>query len=211
MQIINVMAASLDGRIGLHDREGDDERQTLGLTGEADRAFLNAEISAADAIIVGATSIRANGCCLDQLGLNKQTPSWFIFAQNALPFTYPFWEQSHIPRYLVSAQALPLRASSGVVNLVYGDEDPVHFLMKFMKTAHFRHALLFGGGIVNQWFYERQLVDELRLSIAPLLVGKSTAPYLVAPDLSHNVKFELLASQSAESFVFLRYRVTKSR
>lgn len=211
MQVINVMAASLDGRIGLHDREGDDERLELGLTGEADRAFLRDQMAEADAIIVGATSIRANGCCLDQSGRDGKSPSWFIFAQSPLPFSFAFWEQTHIPRYLISEVPLPIKEGSGVTNLVYGQHDSVSFLLEFMEKSQFEHVLLFGGGIVNRWFYERNLVNELRLSLAPIIIGKARAPYLLAPELNHSVKFALLASQSAENFVFLRYRVTNPR
>ncbi len=211
MQIINVMASSLDGRIGLHDREGDDERQDLGLTCEADRAFLRAQIEEADAIIVGASSIRANGSCLDHPGPAGQNPHWFIFAQEALPFSYFFWEQTHIRRFVLSAMHLPIKEGSGVTNLVFGEANQVSFLLDFMQNAAYKSALLFGGGIVNRWFYDKGLVDELRLSLAPIVLGQSRAPHLIAPDLSRSVKFKLLASHTAESFVFLRYQVTKPR
>ena len=210
MQMINVMAASIDGRIGLHDREGDEERQEAGISGAADRAFLREQIAGADAIVVGATSIRANGSCLDLPGLDGKSPAWLVFAQKALPLDYLFWDQTHIPRYLISCAPLPIKEGSGVVNLVYEQEDPVSFLVKWMQRQSYRQALLFGGGIVNRWFYERGLVDELRLSLAPVLIGKSQAPYLLAPELRNSVKFTLLASHAAESFVFLRYRVNKS-
>jgi riboflavin biosynthesis pyrimidine reductase len=75
MQIINVMASSIDGRIGLHDREGDAERQSIGLSGNADQNYLRTQIENADAIIVGATSIRANGECLDHPGASEAPPA----------------------------------------------------------------------------------------------------------------------------------------
>src|SRR6478736_4235072 len=104
MQIINVMASSLDGRIGLHDREGDAERQSVGLSGNADQKYLRAQMQSADAIIVGATSIRANGECLDHPGRLGTSSAWYIFAQKPLPSHLPFWKQTHIPRILISPQ-----------------------------------------------------------------------------------------------------------
>lgn len=208
MQIINVMASSIDGRIGLHDREGDAERQSVGLSGGADQNHLRTQIETADAIIVGATSIRANGECLDHPGAKGALPAWYIFAQNPLPPQISFWQQTHIPRFLVSPQALPIPVGSGVQNLIYGAEDPALFLYEALQLRRHRQCLLFGGGIINNWFYRQKLVDELRLTLAPLFIGQSAAPFLVAPELPHKVKFSLLASHSEESFVFLRYKVT---
>lgn len=210
MQIINVMASSLDGRIGLHDREGDAERQTVGLSGNADQRHLRAQMESADAIIVGATSIRANGECLDHPGRLGSAPAWYIFAQNPLPADIAFWKQTHIPRILISSQPLPIPVGSGVVNLVYGAEDPALFLHAVLLQKKHEYCLLFGGGIINNWFYRQKLVDELRLTLAPLMIGQSAAPFLVAPELPNRVNFSLLASHSEESFVFLRYKVTSS-
>jgi 5-amino-6-(5-phosphoribosylamino)uracil reductase len=208
MQIINVMASSLDGRIGLHDREGDAERQTVGLSGNADQRHLRAQIEASDAIIVGATSIRANGECLDHAGRLSSAPAWYVFAQNPLPPDIRFWQQTHIPRFLISSKPLPLPPGSGVQNLVYGSSDPAVFLHQILLQKKHEQCLLFGGGIINNWFYRQNLVDELRLTLAPLFIGQSAAPFLVAPELPRRVNFSLLASHSEESFVFLRYKVT---
>ena len=210
MQIINVMASSLDGRIGLHDREGDAERQTVGLSGNADQRHLRAQIEASDAIIVGATSIRANGECLDHPGRSGSAPAWYIFAQNPLPPDMAFWKQQHIPRYLISPGALPIPSGSGVPNVIYGENDPALFVQQKLLQARHEQCLLFGGGIINNWFYRQNLVDELRLTLAPVFIGQSAAPFLVAPELMHRVNFSLLASHSEESFVFLRYKVTSS-
>jgi riboflavin biosynthesis pyrimidine reductase len=207
LKIINVMASSLDGRIGVHDREGDTERQAVGLSGEADQRFLRLQIEGADAIIVGATSIRANGECLDHPGRKGRPPVWFVYARQSFPASYVFWQQHHIPRVIVSERPLELPPGTGVINLVYGAEDPASFMVRYLEAQGFQEALLFGGGIVNRWFYDQGLVHELRLTLAPVLLGRSHAPYLVAPELQNAVKFSLLASQVEESFVFLKYQV----
>ncbi len=210
MQIINVMAASLDGRIGLHDREGDAERQSIGLSGASDQKFLREQIEACDAIIVGATSIRANGECLDHPGRQGQSPAWYIFAQNDLPEHLAFWRQEHIPRFLLSPKPLKIPTPSSVKNLVIGNQDPAEFLYRHLLDKNYKQCLLFGGGIINNWFYRQELVDELRLTLAPLFIGQSSAPFLLAPELSKSVQFSMLASQVEENFVFLRYKVLRS-
>lgn len=208
MQIINVMASSIDGRIGLHSSEGDVERQSVGLSGRADQRHLRIQIETADGIIVGATSIRANGECLDHPGRQGTPPAWYIFAQNPLPPDIIFWQQKHIPRFLVSAQPLPILPESGVQNLVYGGCDPAQFLHQVLQNRKHKMCLLFGGGIINKWFYRQNFVDELRLTLAPLFIGQASAPFLIAPELPRRINFSLIASHSEESFVFLRYKVT---
>lgn len=207
MKIINVMASSLDGRIGIHDREGDAERLKVGMSNPGDQEHLRKLIESCDAIIVGASSIRANGICLDHPGKNSNSPVWFIFAQSLLPGSFAFWSQKHIRRVLVSASPLPLVEGSGVENLIYGSANPAMFLALYLKIHSFNRALLFGGGVVNSWFYNQQLVDHLELTLAPMMIGKANAPYLVAPELTQAVQFLLDSSHASESFVFLSYSV----
>ncbi len=207
MKIVNVMASSLDGRIGVHDREGDTERLNVGMSNAKDQAHLRKQIELSDAILVGASSIRSNGACLDHPGKNGKAPVWFIFAQTPIPESYPFWRQTHIRRILVSDGALPLVSGSGVENLVYGSADPAMFLTLYLKLHNYTRALLFGGGVVNSWFYKQKLVDQLELTLAPMMVGRVDAPFLVAPALAQAVQFLLVSTLVNESFVFLSYSV----
>jgi riboflavin biosynthesis pyrimidine reductase len=207
MKIVNVMASSLDGRIGVHDREGDAERLDVGMSNPSDQEHLRKQIGGSDAIIVGASSIRANGSCLDSPGKSGKPPVWFIFAQTPLPESYEFWQQKHIRRVLVSASPLPIVPDSEVENLIYGSADPAMFLALYLRLQSFERALLFGGGVVNSWFYNQKLVDQLELTLAPMMIGKPDSPYLVAPALKEAVQFLLDSSQISESFVFLSYSV----
>ena len=207
MRLINVMASSLDGRIGAHDEEGDDERLVNGVSNREDQRLLRQHIETAEAIIVGATSIRANGSCLDHPGKSGRPPVWYIYALSPIPEHFVFWTQSHIPRVIVSPTPLPIVPGSGVENLIYGDSEPAIFLYKRLLAKRYEVALLFGGGIINSWFYERGLVNQLELTLAPLMVGKAQAPYLVSPQLSQAVQFLLVSSHVSESFVFLSYSV----
>ncbi len=211
MRLINVMASSLDGRIGAHDREGDEEREQIGMTGSEDQFRLRQHIESSDAIIVGATSIRANRACLDHPGKNGSAPAWYIFAQSPIPEDYEFWSQHHIKRVLVSPFPLPIKAGSGVENLVYGKVEPAVFLHQYLERQGVQIALLFGGGVINNWFYSQGLVDQLELTLSPLLLGKGKAPYLVAPELHRAVQFLLVASHVSNSFVFLSYSVISRR
>ena len=209
MKITNVMAASLDGRIASQRLESDDERQKSNLSSPADRAFLLNEIEKAEAVIVGAGSIRSNGVCLSHPGKNEQFPAWYVLSQSPLPYDLSFWNQKHIPRYLVSAKPLPIKDGSGVKNLVYSDRDPAEFIIDALSQAQLSEVLLFGGGIVNKMFYQKNLVDSLKLTISPLFIGKEDAPYLIFPDLENAVEMSLLSSRNVDNYVFLEYQVKR--
>lgn len=211
MELINVMASSLDGRIGGHSLEGDQERQEVGLSSEEDQEYLRNQISQCDAIIVGAGSIRSNQSCLSHPGSKGRYPHWYVLAQRPIPESFSFWQQDELPRTIVTKEVthIPENATGCVENLVYGSHDPAKYLYDHLENQGFRKVLLFGGGIINRMFYEKRLVNELRLTIAPLFIGKSNAPYLLAPELESSIRLDLLSCDvSANSgFLFLNYGV----
>ena len=122
---------------------------------------------------------------------------------------FNFWHQNQIPRFIISPKPLPLLSGSSVVNLVYDEEDPVLFLKRQLQIGAHTRGLLFGGGKINGWFYKHNVVDELHLTLAPLIIGQALAPYLMTPELNNPIKFCLLTSHCEENFVFLKYRVLK--
>ena len=59
MKIINVMASSVDGFIGAKPNESDIERQQVRISSKADHDHLLSLMKSADAIIVGASSVKS--------------------------------------------------------------------------------------------------------------------------------------------------------
>ena len=216
MKIINIMASSLDGRIGAEAIEGDKARQEVGVSGKADYQRLLAEMRMADAILVGASSIRANQVCLDHWGgpsqnSDLQYPHWYIFATKPIPSEYTFWGQTHIPRTIMSRDKIDqtqVVASQQIENLCYGDTKPAQFAVEALQMRGHRRVLLFGGGIINSWFYEGSFVNELKLTLAPVFIGHRQAPYLIEPDLSHIVNLKLLSCEQQDGFLFVHYQVS---
>jgi riboflavin biosynthesis pyrimidine reductase len=207
MELINVMASSLDGRIGSQSLEGDWQRQQGRLSSAADQKHLRNLIETADAIIVGASSIRANGECLDHPGVSGTPPKWYILGKRPLPENCAFWQQTHIPRILVSPTPLPLVEGSGVERLVFGQEEPASFIHRYIENQGGNRVLLFGGGLVNHWFYEAGLVDELKLTLSPLFIGRQEAPYLIQPELTRQMDFTLTGVEQSGDYLFLSYQV----
>ena len=205
MKLVNVMASSLDGRIGSTKIEGDEARELAGLSSLSDQMHLRRQIEQCDAIIVGASSIRANQECLRHQGVDGVPPTWYIITQSEIPPDYNFWNQLDIPRVIISTSDIPIHGAGVVLKKV--KKVTASVIYELAKSDNKQRCLLFGGGIINSWFYSAKLVDELVLTLAPKFVGKETAPYFVNPSLPHEVELSLLSSQVAENFVFLNYAV----
>ncbi|MBP6217967.1 MAG: dihydrofolate reductase family protein [Oligoflexales bacterium] len=213
MKIINIMAASLDGRIAAQTIENSEERKKFGLSNEDDQAFLRSELRQADAVILGSRSILADGQLIEGINDKGQQALWVLFTTKGLPATLPFWRQTHIPRILVSPQPLnpvpKLDKTPGAgapVNWTYGQQHPARFVYEKLQDIGIERVLLFGGGQINALFYEQKLVSELKLTLAPILVGKDT-PFFVQPELSSERRFKLLSVDARSSFVYLHYEV----
>lgn len=207
MQLINVMASSVDGRIALSPIEGDATRIEVGLSSEQDHAHLKNEIGMSDAIIVGAGSIRSNQECLDYPGISGLPPTWYIFAESEIPSCYNFWKQDSIRRVIISSKQIPIYSNKVEFHLVSG--NLAKYAYSLADSDGCARTLLFGGGRVNSWFYRLGLVDQLKLTLAPVIVARGSSPYLVFPDLPDVVDMTLESSQVAENFVFLNYNIKR--
>lgn len=62
-----------------------------------------------------------------------------------------------------------------------------------------------GGSTLNETLFAEGLVQELFVSLSPLLAQQAVTPKLVAGD-AQPVPLELVAHAASEDFVFLRYR-----
>ena len=206
IKIINVMAASIDGRIALTAIEGDEQREDAGLSSEADRRHLREQVSGADGVLVGASSIRANGECLDWTTESGQHPVWIVFAKSEIPADLAFWQQTNIPRIIIAPQPIPLHGAGCRLVVTH---QPAEAAVNLCSELDLKRVLLFGGGIVNSWFYEAGLVDELMLTVAPVLVGNEQAPFLLQPRLSKKIDLKLVSCESRKLFLFLRYAIVK--
>lgn len=207
MKVTNLMVMSLDGEITTQPQENSAERLKIGLTNQDDQELLEEEIKLCDAVIIGAESVRWETKILELMNYEGKYPTWCVFTNKGLDPSLEFWRQNRVPRMLVSQK--PCGHSSEVENLPYGNSPPGKFLLRELKRRGFKKILLLGGGLLNQVFYSEGLVDELKLTVAPLLVAKGLNR-LVGPGLEVPVHFELLASEAKGSFLFLHYKVVKS-
>ncbi|MCB9228068.1 MAG: dihydrofolate reductase family protein [Deltaproteobacteria bacterium] len=208
MILSNVMASSLDGLIAAYQGENEQDREAYGFGSEEDRAWVRSHLSAADAVIVGAETMRAAGKIWAVKNTQKQFPEWLILTRNGLDATLPFWTQHSVRRTLVSPE--PIHHSSWpdqtVRNLIYSGH-PASFLYNYCKQQKYQNVVLFGGGVTNRLFYEQGLVSQLHLTLAPVIIARHEGLRLVTPELPTPARLRLTYSSSVNNHVFLSYQI----
>ncbi len=86
-------------------------------------------------------------------------------------------------------------------------------LLPLLYNLGIHKLLLEGGGTLNWSFIKNNLVDEIRLTIAPWMVGGKAAISLVDGDGFETMKqaprFKLIDVKNRDNYVFLKYRRSK--
>ncbi len=82
--------------------------------------------------------------------------------------------------------------------------------MPLLKSLEIDTILLEGGGNLNWSFIEHDLVDEIRITVAPLIVGGMGATSLVEgigfDKMEDALKFKLLKVSHRNNYVVLKYK-----
>ncbi|MBD2329424.1 RibD family protein [Alkalinema sp. FACHB-956] len=235
MKTTVVLAMTADGKIA------DRDRTAARFGSPQDQRHLQQQVAAADAVLFGAGTLRAYGTTMTvhdptlqeqrrsqgkaeqpiQMVCSRQATfdlSWRFFSQ-PIPrwlLTTPqgaiAWQhQPAFERVLVAPErqnpAAPVRSQDG------RSWDWSAVFQQLSQEGLDRLAVLGGGDLVGSLF-EADLVDELWLTVCPLILGGVTAPSPVAGNgfLANQAPWlELLTVQPVEQEVFLHYRVLRGR
>jgi 2,5-diamino-6-(ribosylamino)-4(3H)-pyrimidinone 5'-phosphate reductase len=83
-------------------------------------------------------------------------------------------------------------------------------LMLLLKEYGINTILLEGGGTLNWSFIKNDLIDEIRLTVAPWIVGGKDATNLVEGigfnTMSEALKFDLIELKHRNNYVILKYK-----
>ena len=90
----------------------------------------------------------------------------------------------------------------------------LHEFCRMLSDRGIGRLLVEGGGEVNMAFWEAGLVDEVYLTLCPVVIGGSTAPTAAdgtgfASDRFR--KLRLIESRRVGQELFLRYRAVRSK
>jgi riboflavin biosynthesis pyrimidine reductase len=177
----NILCASLDGFIAEFAEQTDSERLESQFGHPLDFENVRKEVEHCDAVILGGASFRASGGRWEIKNDKNQNPFWIVFSKTSTDF------------------------SDTSLRFVTHLEEALDFLSQHNLTR----VLLFGGGHINQLFYEQGLVDELHLTLSPRLVGKQGAPKIIFGELGKVIDFELISTSILDSHVIIKFRRKK--
>lgn len=97
-----------------------------------------------------------------------------------------------------------------VIQAGKSDKVDLRKLMPLLKNLDINIILLEGGGNLNWGFIENDLVDEIRLTVAPWIVGGKEATSLVEgigfDKMKDAPKFKLLEVRNRNNYVVLKYQ-----
>jgi len=231
-----VLAMSADGKIA------DFRRSPARFGSGADKAHLEKQIAASDAVLLGAGTLRAYGTTLTvsqpmllqhriKAGKSPQ-PVHIVITQSAdLDPEIKFFQQP-IERWLLTttmgARSWQKREQKlDSTGLTLADKSPPKFnhimvfdaptgnvdtstALQHMVSLHITRLAVLGGGELVAALLQSNLIDELWLTVCPLILGGASAPTPVGGVgfLSQLApKLQLLEVHQVEQEVFLHYRL----
>ncbi|BBD64987.1 deaminase-reductase domain-containing protein [Nostoc commune NIES-4072] len=230
-----VLAMSADGKIG------DFRRSPARFGSRVDKAHLEKQIAACDAVLFGAGTLRAYGTTLTisdptlvqlraQEGKSPQpvhivTTHSANFHPEIKFFKQPVrrwllttttgaasWKERlrTLPSMGTRSKECPPKFEQILVFETPTREIDISAALKYLATLHITRLAVLGGGELVASLLRLNLIDELWLTVCPLILGGNTAPTPVdgkgfLPDLAP--KLQLLEVHTVEQEVFLHYRL----
>jgi len=214
------MIASVDGAAAVGNRSG-------ALGGPADHAVFATLRSLADVILVGAATMRDEGygpVHLDeearerrrQWGLTLVPPIAVLTRRCRLDWSSPFFtEAEQRPVVITSTSAITADRdhASEVADVILAGEDGVDIAhaVGALGERGYDNVLAEGGPGVAAQLAGADLLDELCLTVSPLLVGGDARRILDGDSLELPTRLALRHVLEADGYLFLRYRRQWSR
>lgn len=91
-------------------------------------------------------------------------------------------------------------------NVWFTDQEPKEVVGELEKKGK-KRVLIIGGGKTNSWYLEAGVIDEIILSVHPLMLGRGIK---VFDDVNVDVKLKLIdVKKMNEDLVQLKYQVVK--
>jgi riboflavin biosynthesis pyrimidine reductase len=218
------MVSTADGRATLGGRWGP-------ISGPADRALFHGLRLAVDAVMVGAATVRVErygrivpDASRRQLrverGLSEEPLACIVSGRLALDAEIPLLADPAARVVILTPSAASLPESAAEVHYIRAERDGLldlpTALAELRERFGVRTLLCEGGPHLNAQLLGAGLVDELFLSLAPVLAGgdpdgnpahPEALRILAGAELSPPVGLELLSVLEQDGSLFLRYRI----
>lgn len=217
-----ILAMSADGKIS------DSLRSPLLFGSPADKTHLEQQVAAADAVITGAGTFRVKDTAMrvvdpakinqrEQSGKPPQPVQIVASATGNLPRHIPLFQQP-VPRWLLTTRAgAELWYNDSGFDKILVSETPTgsvdwHDAFQQIATLGIKKLAILGGGNLVASLLAEDLIDELWLTVCPLLIGGTNAPTPVDGSgftTQTAPRLELLEVKTIDAEVFLHYRLRR--
>jgi riboflavin biosynthesis pyrimidine reductase len=192
------MIASIDGATAVAGLSG-------GLGGPADQALFAVLRSQADVVLVAAGTVRA-----EHYGPSK-VPVAVISRSCRLDWGSPFFTKAIAPPIVITvtqAPALEREKAAGLADVIIAGEQDVDLAaaLDALSERGYARVLAEGGPSLNGQLAAAGLLDELCLTVSPLLAGGEAKRILAGPALTAGPRWRLRSLCEQDGFLFLRYR-----
>jgi len=212
------MVSSLDGAAAVAGRVGS-------LSGLADQTLLHELRTMCDVLLVGAGTIRAEGygplrLGEDELQLRRErgqseAPRLAVLSRHLnLDLGGPAFTGATARPLVLTTEAAPeerRREAERVAEVVVAGRDSVDLAGGLDQLAErgLPHVLSEGGPHVLAGLFAANLVDELCLALAPLVIGGHELRITAGDLLGTPTAMELAEVLERDGYLFLRYRVSR--
>ncbi|WP_433336394.1 dihydrofolate reductase family protein [Spirillospora sp. CA-294931] len=203
------MVMSLDGSVT--DAEGWSD----GLGGEADFRVFRTLRALADAIVVGAATVRTGrlGPARLRTSLRERrggppAPIVVVSRSLDLDWTLPLFTEAETPTLVVTSRSAPLESAPVPLIAVGDDEVDLPAAVRALADMGLTRLLCEGGPALATAFVRAGAADELCLNIAPTLMGAAHRTPLVGV-LDGPCDARLTALYEDEGVLFARYSLRR--
>ena len=192
------MIASIDGATAVAGVSG-------GLGGPADQALFAVLRSQADVVLVAAGTVRA-----EHYG-PLDVPVAVLSRSCRLDWDSAFFTAAITPPIVVTvaaASAVERKKAVGLADVVIAGERDVDLSAALGALAErgYARVLAEGGPSLNGQLAAAGLLDELCLTVSPLLAGGDAKRVLAGPVLPSGPGWQIRSLCEQDGFLFLRYR-----
>jgi riboflavin-specific deaminase-like protein len=216
MFIFSNLAISLDGKIATQSRA----HFPLGTS--ADREQMHVLRAQSDAILMGASSLRAfkkpllvpaaeqRTNIIVSTTLKNISPAWKFFTDRSIPrllFVGPSVSRTHLKKFEKSSELFILKKPTSKLSTATQ-------VVRELEKRGIKNLLVEGGGSLMWDFVSENLIDEYHVTVTPRLLGGTESPTLVdGPGFEPSQVLNLKLSQCrvVGDELYLIYRKTKKR
>jgi riboflavin biosynthesis pyrimidine reductase len=199
--------------------------RTRSLGGEGDRAAFHLLRTQVDAVLAGTGTLRVEryGAMtrdqrLREIRLTEdrdaQPLAVVISRSGQIPFEIPLFADSgsRIALYAPSSTVVPDCAAEVIFHEIASSGGSLADVLGSLRSEHDVRSLLFEGGpaMFNAMLAE-SLVDELFLTLAPIVVGGHELGITAGGPLSHALPLRLVRVLEQDGHLFLRYARADAR